>query len=156
MVTCWERAGLLALVCGDLLRRCRFPIGILGQVWCLIVSIPDLCPLSYFNDLQFGIATVQNGPLVKGLTLDKYKHRIRYVRSCSWRHYLRRLVNAIILKRKRKPVALLLLSYRYVVTINVLWLFLTVPWVGLQYVRVVFPDHTHLLFLVNTKIKKFK
>ena len=28
--------------------------------------------------------------------------------------------------------------------INVLWLFLTVPWVGLQYVIVVFPDHTHL------------
>ena len=25
-----------------------FPCGILGQVWCLIVSIPDLCPLSYF------------------------------------------------------------------------------------------------------------
>ena len=25
-----------------------FPIGILGQAWCLIVSIPDLCPLSYF------------------------------------------------------------------------------------------------------------
>ena len=24
-----------------------FPCGILGQVWCLIVSIPDLCPLSY-------------------------------------------------------------------------------------------------------------
>ena len=53
---------------------------------------------------------------------------------------------AIILKRKRKLVALLLLSYRCIVTINVLWLFLTVPWVGLQYVIVVFPDHTHLLF----------
>ena len=25
-----------------------FPIGILGQVWCLIVSISDLCPLFYF------------------------------------------------------------------------------------------------------------
>ena len=25
-----------------------FPIGILGQVWCLSVSIPDLCTLSYF------------------------------------------------------------------------------------------------------------
>ena len=25
----------------------HFPIGILGQVWCLIVSIPDLCRLSY-------------------------------------------------------------------------------------------------------------
>ena len=38
---------------------------------------------------------------------------------------------AIILKRNRKLVDLLLLSYRCIVTINVLWLFLTVPWVGL-------------------------
>ena len=30
-------------------------------------------------------------------------------------------------------------------TVNVLWLFLTVSWVGLQCVSVVFPDHTHLL-----------
>ena len=29
----------------------------------------------------------------------------------------------------------------------VLWLFLAVPWVCLQYVIAVFPDHTHLLFL---------
>ena len=28
---------------------CYFPIGILGLVWCLIVSIADLCPLSYFS-----------------------------------------------------------------------------------------------------------
>ena len=55
---------------------------------------------------------------------------------------------AIILKRKRKLAALLLLSYRCIVTINVLWLFLTVPWAGLQCVSVVFPDHTHLLFNV--------
>ena len=52
---------------------------------------------------------------------------------------------AIVLKRKRKLIALLLLSYRCIVTINVLWLFLTVPWVDLQFVIVVFPDHTHLL-----------
>ena len=26
-----------------------FPIGILGQVWYLIVSIPDLCTLTYFT-----------------------------------------------------------------------------------------------------------
>ena len=51
-----------------------------------------------------------------------------------------------ILKRKKKLVALLLLSYRCIVTINVLWFFLTVPWVGLQYVIVLFPDHTHSLF----------
>ena len=53
---------------------------------------------------------------------------------------------AIILKKKRKLVALLFLSYRCIITINVLWLFLTMPWVGLQYVIVVFPDHTHLIF----------
>ena len=29
-----------------------FPIGILGQVWCLIVSIPNLCPLFYFQTLR--------------------------------------------------------------------------------------------------------
>ena len=48
VVTCWERADLLALVCGVLLVVCHFPIGILGQVWCLIVSSPDLCTLTYF------------------------------------------------------------------------------------------------------------
>ena len=53
---------------------------------------------------------------------------------------------AIILKRKRKLVALILLPYRCTITINVLRLFLKVPWVSLQCVIVVFPDHTHLLF----------
>ena len=32
-----------------LLWVCHFPIGILGQVWYLIVSIPDLCNLTYFS-----------------------------------------------------------------------------------------------------------
>ena len=52
----------------------------------------------------------------------------------------------ILLKRKRELVALLLLSYGCPATVYVLWLFLMVPWVGLQCVMVVFPDHTHLLF----------
>ena len=52
---------------------------------------------------------------------------------------------AIILKENIKLVALLLLSYRCFAIVNVLWLFLTVRWVGLQCVIVVFPDHTHLL-----------
>ena len=30
-----------------------FPCGILGQVWYLIVLIPDLCCLSYFDMLRF-------------------------------------------------------------------------------------------------------
>ena len=49
VVTCWERADLLARVCGVKLCFVGFPCGILGQVWYLIVSIPDLCPLSYFG-----------------------------------------------------------------------------------------------------------
>ena len=48
VVICWERADLMALVCGVLLLVDHFPIGILGQVWYLIVSIPDPCTLTYF------------------------------------------------------------------------------------------------------------
>ena len=54
---------------------------------------------------------------------------------------------AIILTRKGELVALLLLSFGCRVTVNVLYLFLKVPWVGLQFLIVVFPDHTH--FKVN-------
>ena len=49
VVTCRERADLLALVCGVLLSICHFLIGILGQVWYLIVSVPDLCTLTYYD-----------------------------------------------------------------------------------------------------------
>ena len=48
---------------------------------------------------------------------------------------------AIILKRKREMITL---SYGCLVTVNVLSLFLTVPWVSLRCVSVVFPDHTRL------------
>ena len=49
VVTCRERVDLLALVCGVLLLVCHFLIGILGQSWYFIVSIPDLCTLTYFG-----------------------------------------------------------------------------------------------------------
>ena len=39
-----------------------------------------------------------------------------------------------------------LLCFYCLVTVNVLWLIFTVPWVGLQCVIVVFRDHSHLLF----------
>ena len=62
---------------------------------------------------------------------------------------------ANILKRKRKLVALLLLSYRCIVTVSVLWLFLTVSRVGLHCVIVVYPDHTHLLYFTFNRFPKF-
>ena len=48
VVTCWERADLLALLCDVYLCFVTFPCYVIGQVWYLIVSIPDLCHLSYF------------------------------------------------------------------------------------------------------------
>ena len=53
---------------------------------------------------------------------------------------------AIILMGKRELVALLGLSSWCLVMVE--RLFLTVPWGCLRFVIVVFPDHTHLLFLV--------
>ena len=55
VVTCWKRADLLALVCDISLWSFHFPIGFLGQVWCMIVWIPDPCPLSYFNMNNYNI-----------------------------------------------------------------------------------------------------
>ena len=51
---------------------------------------------------------------------------------------------AIILMGKRELVALLSMSSWCLMT--VVWLFLAVPRVCLQFVIVVFPDHTHLPF----------
>ena len=70
---------------------------------------------------------------VGGLCLSLFCYALLYAHSSF----------AITLKRKGKLVALLLLSYIRSVTINVLRLFLTVPWVGLQCVIVVLSDHIY-------------
>ena len=54
---------------------------------------------------------------------------------------------AIILMGKRELVALLNLSSWCLVVVE--RLFLAVPWGCLRFVIVVFPDHTHLLFLMS-------
>ena len=54
VVTCRERADLLAILC--VMFYCdfvTFSCGVLGQVWCLIVSISDRCLLSYFLNYLF-------------------------------------------------------------------------------------------------------
>ena len=71
---CFVRVCLYVL-CGHLLGKrwplgsrlccllwvCHFPNGILGQVWYLIVSLPDLCNLSYFASVYFnGVFFYQN------------------------------------------------------------------------------------------------
>ena len=53
---------------------------------------------------------------------------------------------AIVLVGKRELIALLGLSSWCLVVVE--RLFLAVPWGSLQFVIVVFPDHTDLLFLI--------
>ena len=55
VVTCWERANLLALL--YVMFSCvfvTFPSGVLGQVWYLIVLIPDL----WLRTLKQGIISL--------------------------------------------------------------------------------------------------
>ena len=61
---------------------------------------------------------------------------------------------AIILMGKRELVALLSVSSWCPVI--AVWLFLAVPWVYVQFVIVVFPNHTHLLSFLLIKIKVIK
>ena len=60
---------------------------------------------------------------------------------------------AIFLMGKRELAALLNLSSWCLVTIE--RLFLAVPWGCLQFVIVVFPDHTYLLFLIRQQDQKW-
>ena len=40
-------------------------------------------------------------------------------------------------------------------TVSVLWHFLTMPWVGLECAIVVFPNHTHFLYLILIVLNGF-
>ena len=69
--------------------------------------------------------------------------------NCSICFVVRYFVSILVLQssqwRKRELVAVLCLSSLCLVI--VVWVFLTMPWVCLQFVIVLFPDHTRLLFL---------
>ena len=85
---CFVRVCLYVL-CGHLLGKdwplgsrlwcllwvCHFPIGILGQVWYLIVSIPDLCTLTYFTLL-----------LLRTLTIKSKKEHLKIKKSKKMSH----------------------------------------------------------------------
>ena len=73
VVTCWERADLLARLYVEFSSVfVTIPCGVMGQVWYLIVSIIDLCPLTYFVHYTF-------------LKLHKSNHKIRYMNSLAVR-----------------------------------------------------------------------
>ena len=62
VVTCWEMADLVALLC--VMFSCVFvtvtvPYGVYDRVWCLIVSIRDLFLLPYLKMARDGSFEVQ-------------------------------------------------------------------------------------------------
>ena len=65
--------------------------------------------------------------------------------SLFWYALLYALSSFAITLTRKKAGRSFLSSFGCLVTVNVLWLFLMVPWVGLQFVIVMFPNHTHLL-----------
>ena len=90
------------LVCDVLLWSCHFPIGILGRVWCLIVSIPDLCPLSHL------VSWVRCGTWLYRFLI--FAPLLTYNFSCAkdfrnlnsmvtWSTYRRRILALIIFQR---------------------------------------------------------
>ena len=53
VVTCWEKDDCLTFL--YMMFSCEFvtfPYDILGKMWYLIVSTPDLCPFPYLNLLK--------------------------------------------------------------------------------------------------------
>ena len=80
VVTCWERADLLTFL--YVLFSCAFvsfACGVLGQVWYLIVSIPDLCLLP---TLSAGNKASRNADIEQDAKLKS----IRFINSMNKQH----------------------------------------------------------------------
>ena len=60
LVTSWERADLLALLCDVVLCFVTFPCCVLGQVWYFGVLIPDLWPFFYFDPAKCTRKTIKD------------------------------------------------------------------------------------------------
>ena len=78
VVTFWERANPLALMY-DVLYFVTSPCSVLGQVCYLIVSIPDLCLLTYFYMRSFvKIKPLRNSDIILSFT-DEGNHDLHVV-----------------------------------------------------------------------------
>ena len=83
VITCWARAKFLALLC--VMFSCAFltlPYGVLGQMRCLIVFIPDLC-LLYF------------APMITKDVACKTLVRHKFYAALIWSPYSKLQINQI-------------------------------------------------------------
>ena len=75
VVTCCERADLFALL--FLMFYCifvTFPYGVVGQVWYLIVPIPDLCLLPFYFLIIYLVFTTLHTGHAMGLHMFSFKY----------------------------------------------------------------------------------
>ena len=66
-----------------MVSNCRFvtfPIGMLGQVWYLIVSIPDLCILTYLVPWDL-LGRFQSFKAIQRVSIKKYAFFVTYSKS---------------------------------------------------------------------------
>ena len=92
------------------------------------------------------IADIKLQLLILGIVQIKQN---RFTMFCCTLLYVHSSIE-IILMGKRELIALLNLSSWCLAMVE--RLFLAVPWGCLQFVIVVFPDHTHLLFFTSNEI----
>ena len=109
VVTCWEMADLLALL--YVICYCvfvTFQYGVLGQVCFLIVWIPDLCLLPYFNAGPVSILYINCKTMAHTLVgdintgLDKQKHsalNLKYFLTHQFYHMFWVLKRTVSLRR---------------------------------------------------------
>ena len=73
-----------------LLWVCHFPIGILGQVWYLIVSTPDLCNLTYFV-IFCRVLYCEQWPeyFILHFAQSQIVSYIKYKNTLFWNYFLR-------------------------------------------------------------------
>ena len=78
---------------------------------------------------------------------------------CVWSLFCYSALYVLVLQsfygEERAGCLVLVVFMMSCVAISVLWLLLVMPWVGLQCVIVVFPDHTHLRFCFSFVMREF-
>ena len=80
MVTCWERADILALLCEMFSCVSSFSqYLVLGQVWYFIVSIPEICLLSDFITVSVVAQYILVKSFITSLFLDQCLIRLYYL-----------------------------------------------------------------------------
>ena len=80
----------------------HFPIGILGQVWYLIVLIPDLCTLTYLDDpskAKFSLLWTGRPIQSKESKENSCREIVGNILTKFWQFYVKRIITVGVLEK---------------------------------------------------------